>query len=66
MRKGELSEPFLLDNWWCVLRLEKLIKPSFNEIVESQMCKEIFDEEINNLVNSFIQKNSNQNPVVNQ
>ena len=61
MQKGELSEPFLLDNWWCVLRLEKLIKPSFNEIVESQMCKEIFDEEINSLVNSFIQKNSNKN-----
>ena len=66
MQKGELSEPFLLDNWWCVLRLEKLIKPSFNEIVESQMCKEIFDEEINSLVNSFIQKNSNKNSALNQ
>ena len=61
MQKGELSEPFLLDKWWCVMRLEKLINPSFNEIVKSQMCKEIFDEEINNLVNSFIQKNSNKN-----
>ena len=63
MQQGELSEPFLLDNWWCIIRLEKLINPSFNETIKSQMCKEIFDEEINNLVNSFIKKSSEKNTV---
>ena len=63
MQQGELSEPFLLDNWWCIIRLEKLINPSFNETIKSQMCKEIFDEEINNLVDSFIKKSSEKNTV---
>ena len=63
MQQGELSEPFLLDNWWCIIRLEKLINPSFNETIKSQMCKEIFDEEINNLVDSFIKKSSEKNIV---
>ena len=63
MQQGELSEPFLLDNWWCIVRLEKLINPSFNETIKSQMCKEIFDEEINNLVDSFIKKSSEKNTV---
>ena len=56
MQEGELTEPLLLDNWWCIIRLEKLINPSFNETIKAQMCKEIFDEEINNLVDSFIKK----------
>ena len=64
MQQGELTEPFLLDNWWCIIRLEKLINPSFNETIKSQMCKEIFDEEINNLVDSFIQKSSSKNSVL--
>ncbi len=64
MQNGELSEPFLLDNWWCVIRLEKLINPSFNATISSQMCKEIFDEEINNLVDSFIKKPLNKNPAL--
>ena len=63
MQQGELSEPFLLDNWWCIIRLEKLINPSFNETIKSQMCKEIFDEEINKLVDSFIKKSSEKNTV---
>ena len=63
MQQGELTEPFLLDNWWCIIRLEKLINPSFNETIKSQMCKEIFDEEINNLVDSFIKKSSEKNTV---
>ena len=63
MQQGELSEPFLLDNWWCIIRLEKLINPSFNETIKSQMCKEIFDEEINNLVDAFIKKSSEKNTV---
>ena len=63
MQQGELSEPFLLDNWWCIIRLEKLINPSFNETIKSQMCKEIFDEEINNLVDSFIKKSSEKSTV---
>ena len=46
------------------IRLEKLINPSFNETIKSQMCKEIFDEEINNLVDSFIQKSSSKNKVL--
>ena len=66
MQQGELSEPFLLDNWWCIIRLEKLINPSFNETIKSQMCKEIFDEEINNLVDSFIKKSSEKNTVSNK
>ena len=64
MQQGELTEPFLLDNWWCIIRLEKLINPSFNETIKSQMCKEIFDEEINNLVNSFIKKAASKNKVL--
>ena len=63
MQQGELLEPFLLDNWWCIIRLEKLINPSFNETIKSQMCKEIFDEEINNLVDSFIKQSSEKNTV---
>ena len=55
LRQGELMEPFALDGWWIVLRLENLISAKFSESVKLQMCIEMFEE----FLNSESEKNMN-------
>ena len=44
LRQGEILEPFALDGWWIVLRLEKIISAKFSESIELQMCIEMLEE----------------------
>ena len=61
LRIGELVEPFALDGWWIVLRLENIISTKFSESVKLQMCIEMLEEfldtesekNMNLLINGF-------------
>ncbi len=44
LRQGELLEPFALDGWWIILRLEKTISKKFSESTKLQMCIEMLEE----------------------
>ena len=41
---GELLEPFKIDNWWLVLRLERYEPAQFNDATALQMSRELFNE----------------------
>jgi parvulin-like peptidyl-prolyl isomerase len=41
---GTLLEPFQIEQWWLVVRLERYLPASFNEAVANQMCAELFDQ----------------------
>ena len=44
LKIGELLEPFALDGWWIVLRLENIISTKFSESIKLQMCIEMLEE----------------------
>jgi parvulin-like peptidyl-prolyl isomerase len=41
---GELQEPFQVDQWWLVVRLESLRPASFDQRMSLQMSQELFDQ----------------------
>jgi parvulin-like peptidyl-prolyl isomerase len=41
---GEVQEPFLIDRWWVLFRLESLTAASFDEAMARQMSQELFDQ----------------------
>lgn len=44
---GELLEPFSIEQWWLLVRLEESRQATFTEAVATQMCIELFDQSIN-------------------
>lgn len=44
---GKVMEPFRIDDWWLVVRLEELRRADFNPQIATQMASELFDEWIN-------------------
>tara|TARA_B100001939_G_scaffold297581_1_gene272127 strand:+ start:338 stop:1093 length:756 start_codon:yes stop_codon:yes gene_type:complete len=42
--EGELMEPFRIDGWWLIARLEQYQPSQFNETVAQTMCTEMFNE----------------------
>lgn len=46
-RPGELLEPFAIDPWWLLVRLEESRPATFTDAVATQMCIELFDQSIN-------------------
>ena len=57
---GELIEPFQINKWWLVARLEKYQDACFNEKMKQTMCSELFREwaqEETELILSAHQKN---------
>lgn len=46
-RPGELLEPFQIDQWWLLVRLEESKPATFTDGVATQMCVELFDQSIN-------------------
>lgn len=46
-RPGELLEPFQVDQWWLLVRLEESRPATFTDVVATQMCVELFDQSIN-------------------
>ena len=41
---GEVQEPFQIDRWWVLFRLESLTAASFDEAMARQMSQELFDQ----------------------
>jgi parvulin-like peptidyl-prolyl isomerase len=41
---GTLLEPFSIEQWWLVVRPERLIAASFDEAMANQMARELFDQ----------------------
>ena len=39
---GVLLEPFRIDKWWLVARLERYSPATFNDDISAQMCQEMF------------------------
>ena len=49
-REGQLIEPFQVENCWLLVRLEKLIPASFDEVVAEQMSSELFQQWLRDVV----------------
>ena len=45
-KEGELLEPFRIDNWWIIFKLEKLFQTTFSNQVEFNICRELFEKSI--------------------
>ena len=43
---GLLMEPFMIEQWWLVVRLERYTPASFNEAMAMQMASELFEERV--------------------
>ena len=41
---GKLLEPFRIDQWWIVARLEKVAPATFDEQMSNKMSMELFQE----------------------
>lgn len=46
-RPGELLEPFAIEQWWLLVRLDESRPATFTDAVATQMCVELFDQSIN-------------------
>ena len=44
--EGELFEPFKADNWWIILKLEKLFKVDYSEQLEESICRDFFEKKV--------------------
>ena len=42
--EGELIEPFQVENWWLLVRLESLSPATFDEAIANQMSQELFNQ----------------------
>lgn len=47
---GLLMEPFRIERWWLVVRLESYTQASFDDATAQQMARELFDEAVDELV----------------
>ena len=41
---GTLLEPFQIEKWWLVVRLERFMPASFDQAMANRMCSELFEE----------------------
>ena len=53
-RSGELIEPFQLEKWWIIMRLETFIPVEFTNTIKLQMCAELLDEYFSNEIEKCI------------
>ena len=45
-KEGELFEPFKIDNWWIVLKLEKIRRVSYSKSIEVKICRDLFEKKV--------------------
>ena len=45
-KEGELLEPFKIDNWWIIFKLEKLFQTAFSDQIELNICRDLFEKSI--------------------
>jgi hypothetical protein len=50
-----LLEPFALEGWWLVVRLESVIPASLDEATTQRMALELFDEAVEHEVQKRIE-----------
>ena len=55
-KEGELIEPFQIDNWWIILKLEKFIKIKYTNDLENNICRDLFEERIMKTSNTIIRE----------
>ena len=64
-KKGQLWDPFQVDDWWVLLRLEKLLPAKLDERTRNSIIQDLYDEWINGQVkesmNSLIIDNCDPN-----
>lgn len=51
---GEVQEPFRIDQWWLVFRLESLTAASFDESMARQMSQELFEQWLESQVETLM------------
>jgi len=44
LKEKEVLEPFKLEEWWVILRLENKIISDFTSTIKQKMCLELFEE----------------------
>ena len=44
--EGELFEPFKIENWWIVLKLEKIFQTAFSDQIELNICRDLFEKSV--------------------
>ena len=49
-KKGQLWDPFQVDDWWVLLRLEKLLPAKLDERTRNSIIQDLYDEWINGQV----------------
>jgi parvulin-like peptidyl-prolyl isomerase len=52
---GVLIEPFALETWWLVVRLESVIPASLDEATAQTMSRELFDEAVEQAVQQHLE-----------
>ena len=45
-REGELLEPFKVESWWIVLKLEKIFQTPFSDQIELNICRDLFEKSV--------------------
>ena len=45
-KEGELHEPFQIDNWWIILKLEKIFNVDYSDQIEINICRDLFEKSI--------------------
>ena len=45
-KEGELHEPFQIDNWWIILKLEKIFNVDYSDQIEINICRDRFEKSI--------------------
>ena len=45
-KEGELLEPFKINDWWIILKIEKLLKIKFTPKLERSICNDLFEKRI--------------------
>ena len=59
---GTLLEPFRIDDWWLVLRVDRYTPVSFDEATSQRMCSELFQQWLHEQVNQQLQALSSTLP----
>lgn len=54
--QGEVQEPFRIEQWWLVFRLESLTAASFDESMTRQMSQELFEQWLESEVESLMDR----------
>jgi len=53
---GIVLEPFALESWWLLARLESVMPARFDSAMAQQMARELFDEEVEQMVQRRIDR----------